>query len=95
MRFRLSRDAANDLKEIYRYSFRQFGEAQADRYFAALDDCFALICQHPRLGRDYGRVKPDVRRHEHLRHSIYYRVAEDHVLILRVLGSERDPARHL
>jgi len=92
---RLSQDAANDLKEIYGYSFRQFGEAQADRYFSTLDDCFALICRHPRLGRDYGHVRSGVRRHEHLSHTIYYRIAEDHILVLRVLASARDPARHL
>ncbi len=95
MNIRFSEEAENDLKEIYRYSYRRFGEAQADRYFTALHECVALICQHPRLGRDYGRVKSGVRRHEHQSHSIYYRATEDHVLIRRGLGSEQDPARHL
>lgn len=60
-----------------------------------LDDSFALIADNRHLGRDYSRVKAGIRRHEHKSHSIHYRVSGNEVLILRVLGSARDPARHL
>lgn len=36
----ISKRAENDLREIWRWSFEQFGEAQADRYLDELDSEF-------------------------------------------------------
>ncbi len=73
-----------------------FGLAQADAYVAGLERAFALLADYPRLGRDFGFVKPGVRRHESQSHSIYYRIDDNgDVFVLRVLGGAQDPGRHL
>ena len=41
--YRLSQEAKADLRGIYRYGLFEFGEAQADRYFAVLIDCFEQV----------------------------------------------------
>jgi toxin ParE1/3/4 len=95
MSFRLTREAAADVADIYRYSFDNFGETQADTYHDRLSECFRLLADTPFLGRDYSFLRPGLRRHEHASHSVYYRVTDTGILILRVLHQRMDPAQHL
>jgi len=95
MSFRLTREAEADIVDIYRYSVENFGEAQADTYHDGLSDCFRLLADTPLIGRDYGFLRPGLRRYEHASHSVYYRLADTGILILRVLHRRMDPARHL
>ncbi len=43
MRYKLTPEAENDLTEIYVHGFINFGETQAEKYFAELEDCFAVL----------------------------------------------------
>jgi plasmid stabilization system protein ParE len=51
MKVRLSKQADRDLMDIYKYSFREFGEAQAERYYSSLWECFEFLAGHPHIGR--------------------------------------------
>jgi toxin ParE1/3/4 len=93
--FRLSGDAFQDIKAIHRYSLRNFGQDRADRYAIDLEACLALLANHPFMGRDFGKVRDGLRRHEHQSHVVYYRQDGDDILILRILGAEQDPGRYL
>ena len=94
MSFRLTREAEADIVDIYRYSVENFGEAQADAYHDRLSDCFGLLADTPLIGRDYGFPRTGLRRYEHASHSVYYRLTDSGILILRVLHRRMDPARH-
>jgi toxin ParE1/3/4 len=94
MSFRLTREAEADIVDIYRYSVEHFGEAQADTYHDGLSDCFRLLADTPLIGRDYGVLRPGLRRYEHASHSVYYLLTDTGILILRVLHRRMDPARH-
>jgi toxin ParE1/3/4 len=48
-RYKLSGDAKEDLRRIYRYGVLTFGEAQADRYYDALIERFAQIANEPSI----------------------------------------------
>jgi toxin ParE1/3/4 len=93
--FRLSGDAYQDIKEIYRFSLESFGQARADRYVAGLEDCLTLLASNPLMGRDFGQIRTGLRRHEHQGHVVYYREDGSDILILRILGTAQDPGRHL
>ena len=93
--FTLSQDAFQDIKAIYRYSLENFGQARADQYAADMEACLSLLADNPQMGRDFGQVRANLRRHEHQSHVIYYREDGDDILILRILGIAQDPARHL
>ncbi len=96
MTYRLSNEARNDLREIYTYSYDNFGVHQADNYYDGLLSCFELLSDNPHMGRAFNEVIQGLRRHEHESHVIYYEIEEDmNVLILRILGANQDPARHL
>ena len=94
-KYRLTRLAERDVIDIYLYSTEHFGEAQAERYNNGLSARFFDLANRPPLGRDYSHVKSGVRRAEYVSHSIYYRPAEEGVVILRILHQRMDPARWL
>lgn len=88
-RFRLTRRAARDLRDIFAYGYRVFGRAQADRYGAGLAACFELLAENPRLGRPADTIGMGVRRHEHRRHVVLYEEEPGGVLILAVVHERR------
>ena len=85
-RYRLSLAADSDLTELYAYSYREFGEAQADSYFVSLENCLQRIGEQPLLGADVGSLRAGYRRLVHREHAIYYRLEPAGVVIVRVLG---------
>ena len=42
--------AKKDLKNIWLYSFNNWGEVQANTYFDELNAAFALIAENPEMG---------------------------------------------
>jgi toxin ParE1/3/4 len=93
--YTLSRDAFLDVKAITRYSIVHFGPDRTDRYMAEMERCLATLAENPKLGRDFSQVVPNLRRHEHQSHVVYYRENTDGIFVLRILGAAQDPARHL
>ena len=64
----LSNRAEADLREIWVYSFKNWGEGQADRYLDQLDDGLQKCGAEPERGKDRSAVRPGywsklVRRH--------------------------------
>ncbi len=91
----VSQRAQADLIEIWLYSFKHWGEAQADRYLDELDAGL----------RECGAYPERVRRREEVRvgywsllvrrHVAFYTVTVDQVLIQRVLHGSMDPDLHM
>ena len=80
-RYRLTRRADRKLEAIYRYTFENFGAAQADTYFAALEETFGLLAERPHLGR----IFHEYRRFEQESHIIFYRTRRSGILIVDIL----------
>ena len=93
--YALSLKADEDLTKIYTFSYANFGEDQADAYLTSLDECFALLAERPRIGREIDHVRAGYLRHEHREHSIFYKRQADGIIIMRVLHKGRDVNRHL
>jgi len=93
--YRLSKNAVQDVKSIYRYSLENFGGHRANEYAADMEACLSLLTDNPEMGRDFAEIREGLRRHEHQSHVIYYRKDKNDILILRILGAAQDPARHL
>ena len=93
--YRLSNKADEDLTDIYLYTHKTFGAAQADAYLQALEERFVALAEKPTLGRRIDHVRDGYLRFEHGRHAIFYRTAKYGVLIVRVLHARMDVQRHL
>jgi len=87
--------AEEDIKEIYKHSFGEFGEAQAEKYYAGLEKRFISILEKTVHSTDYSFVAHNLRRTNYMSHAIYYRIEGDDVVIIRVLGQKMDELRHL
>ena len=84
-RVRFSNRSEADLLDIFAYGITQLGVAQAERYRADLEACFQLIAERPLMGRLARNVTPNIRRHEHGRHVIFYEPDGDGVIVLALI----------
>ena len=91
----LSNTADADLDNIYTYSFEAYGENKADAYFLDLRDCLQRLADTPLLGRPAKVVRPDLFRHEHARHIVFYLIENDGIFIARILHCAMDVERQL
>jgi toxin ParE1/3/4 len=94
--YRLTRQAAADLKDIYRYTRRRWGKAQAEQYTSQLQQCFTMLAVRPHAGRTREELQPPG-LHSFVQgsHVIFYQPQPYGVLIVRVLHGNQDVRRHL
>ena len=86
--YRLSENAKEDLKRIYRRGLREYGEAQADKYYNAFFDRFEQIAEKPLLYQVFADIREGYRRSVCGVDSIYYRIAEETVEIMAIIGQQ-------
>lgn len=94
MQHRLSRNAAADLRRLYRRRVLDFGIAHADRYLARMEATFRGISEFP----DAYPARPEIaeaRIRPFEAHHIVYRIKAEEVVVLRVLHGRQDVARYL
>ena len=95
MRVERTRQADDDLIDIYLYGYDRFGPAQAENYYADLIETFQVLADTPFMCPERPEFVPPVRIHHHGRHLIVYTVETDHILIVRVLHDRVDLPRHI
>ena len=95
MNYKLSKEADNDLIDLYLHGFKCFDEAQAEQYYFELEDCIKLPSETPLMCRERIEFTPTVRIHHHGSHLIIYLIQEEYLLIVRILHDSADIQRHL
>ena len=91
----VSKRAEADLREIWLYSFKTWGEAQADRYLDELGTGLQECGAEPERGRCCDEVRLGYRSLLIRRHVAFYTFTDDEVLIQRVLHGSMEPDLHL
>ena len=86
--YRVSNVAKEDLIRIHHYGVKQFGMRQADKYFGTFFNYFDLIAQQPFSFESVEYIKPGYRRCVCGSDSIYYRVSDDTVEIMTIIGGQ-------
>ena len=87
--------AREDLKAIWRYTLRQWGERQADLYLQQLDHGIRNLADFPELGVPCDQIRAGYRKLHVNRHLIFYRRDGSRVEIVRVLHQAMDIESHL
>ena len=87
--------AEQDLLDIWLYTFRTWGEVQADRYLDELDLGIRLLAENPNLGSDYSHICDGYRRFSINYHRVFYRFVDESLEIVRVLHESMDIDTHL
>ena len=88
LRYKLNDVAAGDLVQIYQWGVLQYGIEKADAYFAALFEAFDSIATAPLSYPAVSHIRAGYRRCVCGVHSIYYRIVDETVEIMAVLGKQ-------
>ncbi|PZV85529.1 toxin ParE1/3/4 [Algoriphagus aquaeductus] len=86
--YRLSEEAKADLIRIYQFGVKRFGMSQADRYFDNFFNCFDMIAERPFSFESVDHIKTGYRRCVCGSDSIYFRLNEETVEIMAIVGRQ-------
>lgn len=87
-KYRLSNEAKNDLIRIHHYRVKKFGMTQADKYFESFFKYFEIISQRPFSFESVDYIKKDYRRCVFGIDSIYYKINNEVVEIMAIVGRQ-------
>ncbi|MDO6745469.1 MULTISPECIES: type II toxin-antitoxin system RelE/ParE family toxin [Tenacibaculum] len=87
-KYKLSNEAKNDLIRIHHYGVSKFGIIQADKYFESFFEYFEIISQRPYSFESVDYIKEEYRRCVCGTDSIYYRINNDTVEIMTIIGRQ-------
>lgn len=86
--YRLSEEAKMDLARIYWRGRQEYTEVQADRYYEAFIERFGELAKAPYQYQTVDHIREGYRRCVCGVDNIYYRLNNDVVEIMRVLGQQ-------
>jgi toxin ParE1/3/4 len=86
--YRLSEKADQDLDDIFLYSFESFGLEKADDYLDSLITRLHNISNSPMMYPEAQDVQRGIRCSVHSPHTIYYRLIDKEVEIIRILRQQ-------
>jgi toxin ParE1/3/4 len=87
-KYRLGNEAKEDLIRIHHYGVKQFGMAQADKYFESFFEYFDIIDQRPLSFESVDFIKKGYRRCVCGPDSIYYKMNDGIVEIMAIVGRQ-------
>jgi len=90
MKVRLTPAARADLRAIYREGVRLFGQVQAARYIAVLEQALRFIGDFPLAVRLRPEFNPPLRVHPVSAHIIVFDVAQGEVIVVRIRHGRED-----
>ncbi len=86
--YRLSNAAKDDLIRIHHYGIKKFGITQAEKYFETFFNYFDIIAQQPFSFETVDYIKSGYRRCVCGVDSIYYRIIDETVEIMAIIGRQ-------
>ena len=87
-KYRLSNEAKDDLIRIHQYGAEKFGMAQADKYFNTFFEYFEIISERPFSFESVDYLKKGYRRCVCGSDSIFYKINDDIVDIMAIVGRQ-------
>lgn len=97
MIFKLSKEAENDLENIWLYTFENWSAEQADRYLNLIIDEIEYLSQKPESGINFANIRKGYFRSKVKSHFIFYRInaQKEELEIIRILHERMDIDNHL
>lgn len=88
VKYQLSNTAKEDLIRIHHYGVKKFGIDQSDKYFNSFFEYFEIIAQRPFSFESVDFIKKGYRRCVCGSDSIYYKINNDIVEIMTIIGRQ-------
>jgi toxin ParE1/3/4 len=87
----LRQEAIDDLNDIWTYTFEEWSEKQADKYYATLKFACMLIGKNPELGKEYDGISSNLLGLRTGKHIIFYQIiTKDEIEVIRILHERTD-----
>ncbi|HTO35407.1 MAG TPA: type II toxin-antitoxin system RelE/ParE family toxin [Flavobacterium sp.] len=87
----LRQEAIDDLNDIWFYTFEEWSEKQADKYYLALEFACTQIGKTPELGKEYEGISNNLLGLRTGKHIIFYQViSKDRIEVVRILHEQMD-----
>ena len=93
LRVKYSAAARKDIVAIKKWTFQNFGSAQAKNYVRQIERVMILIAENPGLAKDASEINPGLSRTLAGSHIVCFRIADEGVNVVRVLHARMDPLR--
>lgn len=87
-KYKLSNEAKEDLIRIHHFGVEKFGVSQADKYYETFFEYFDIIAERPYSFVSVDYIKKGYRRCVCGSDSIYYRLNDDTVEIMAIIGRQ-------
>ena len=95
-KYRISKQAIDDLNDIWIYTFHKWSKEQADRYYDLIIGEMEFIADNFTTGKSAEQTRKDYRITKITSHLIFYRKAENDVVeIVRILHQRMDTKKRL
>ena len=97
MNYKLTINAEEDFENILRYTYQEWGRKQAQKYHLQMKTALATIGEDPEalFSRTRNDIFPGCRTFSFGKHRLAYYVAEDVVIVLRILHEKMDIDKNL
>lgn len=95
LRFRLTRDAQQDLRTIRHYTVNTWGQEQSSKYLQGARETIELLVEFPGQGLVRLDVGEGVFSFPYGSHMLYYRLEKKQLVVFAVLHQRMVPTEHL
>ena len=87
----LRKEAIDDLNDIWIYTFEEWSEKQADKYYATLKFTCSQIGKNPQPGKEYEGVGRNLLGLRAGKHIVFYKIInEDEIEVIRIWHERMD-----
>jgi len=90
-KYYLTNKAVDDLTEIWNYTFDEWSEKQADKYYGLLLNSCQEIAENPNFGKKYDNVSDKLLGFKSNKHILFYKIISNiEIEIIRILHNRMD-----
>lgn len=90
-KYRISKQAINDLNDIWVYTLQKWSKKQADRYHNLIFEEIEFLVDNFLIGKSIEHIRKNYRVTKVKSHLIFYRKVEDDIVeIVRILHQRMD-----
>ncbi len=95
-KYRISKQAINDLNNIWRYTLNTWSKEQTDSYYDLLIGAIEFVADNFSTGKSAEQTRKNYRVMAIKSHLIFYRKSTDNIIeIIRILHQRMDIKKHL
>ena len=95
MSFYFTKASRKDLKDIWRYTYKNWGEKQADSYLLGIQSTCVELSKSPTIGRLFHDLEVEVRVYRYKKHYIFYFEKDISIKIIAVIHEKMDVIRKI